>query len=322
VIVVADNCADATAAVARGAGALVLERRDEARRGKGYALAHAFAASRDDGFADAVVVVDADTDASPNLLAAFAARLEAGASAAQAHYGVRNAAESWRTRLLAIAFALVHGVRSRGRERLGLSCGLRGNGMAFTHDVLARVPYAAFSIVEDVEYGIQLGERGVRVAFVDEARVLGDMPGSERASRSQRDRWEEGRRALVRRHAGALLRAGVAARDPVRLDLAADLLVPPLAQLAALVALGAAGSAAALAAVGPAALPAAGLWGAAGIALAGYVARGCAQSGLGPRVLADLLWAPVYVAWKLARLAGPRRAAPTEWVRTSRTGSA
>lgn len=319
VIVVADNCDDATAELARRAGARVSERRDTERRGKGYALAHAFDLSRAEGFADAVVVVDADTDVSPNLLTAFAARLAAGEHAVQAHYGVRNAADSWRTRLLVIAFALFHGVRSLGRERLGLSCGLRGNGMAFTHELLARVPHAAFSIVEDLEYGIQLGRHGVRVAYVPEAQVLGDMPGGERAARSQRDRWERGRRALVRQYAGALLRTALRERDAVQFDLAADLLVPPLVQLGTVVALGAGASAAALAFGVRAAAPGMVLWGGAALGLAIYVGRGCMLSGLGARVLVDLLWAPVYIVWKLARLLRPRRRTPATWVRTSRT---
>jgi glycosyltransferase involved in cell wall biosynthesis len=318
VLVVADNCTDATASVARAAGATVLERHDLERRGKGYALAHAFGVSRHEGFADAVVVVDADTIVSPNLLSAFATRLEAGEEALQAHYGVRNVNESWRTRLMAVAFTLFHGVRSLGRERLKLSCGLRGNGMAFRHTLLERVPHRSFSIVEDVEYGIELGKAGVRVAYVGEAEVLGEMPGTEAASRSQRDRWEGGRRGLVRQHAGVLIRGAVARRDAVQLDLALDLLVPPLAQLGAFVALGLGASVVALLAGLSAAVPATVVWSIALFALALYVVRGCVLSGLGPRVAIDLMRAPIYVAWKFARLLGPRRRTPAEWVRTSR----
>ena len=97
-LVVADNCSDATARLARNAGAEVLERNDALRRGKGYALRHAFEASRQSGRADAVVVIDADAEVSANLLEACASRIEAGASAVQVHYGVLNALSSWRSR--------------------------------------------------------------------------------------------------------------------------------------------------------------------------------------------------------------------------------
>ena len=114
VLVVADNCSDRTAEVAAVAGATVLVRTDAARRGKGYALDHAFSRSLADGFADVVVVVDADTVVSRNLLTAFAARFEAGALAVQADYAVRNPRSSWRTRLMTVAFAAFHGVAIAG----------------------------------------------------------------------------------------------------------------------------------------------------------------------------------------------------------------
>ena len=88
VLVVADNCVDDTAQRARDAGAQVLERQDTTLRGKGYALHHAFERLPQD--VDAVVVIDADTLVSPNILRAFSARLEAGAQAVQADYAVRN----------------------------------------------------------------------------------------------------------------------------------------------------------------------------------------------------------------------------------------
>src|SRR4051812_45298581 len=149
VVVVADNCSDDTAAQARAAGATVLERQDPQNRGKGYALHLAF--SNLPAEIDAVVVVDADTLVSPNLLWAFAARRDRGAHAMQADYAVRNHDASWRTRLIAIAFGAFHIVRSRARERLGLSCGLRGNGMCFSASVLREIPHRAYSVVEDVE---------------------------------------------------------------------------------------------------------------------------------------------------------------------------
>jgi len=317
VVVVADNCVDATAARAREAGAEVLERQDEVRRGKGYALARAFERSLAAGVADAVVVVDADSVVSANLLTAFAARLDAGAVAVQAHYGVRNPDASWRTRLMTLALALFHGVRSQGRERLGWSAGLRGNGMCFATRLLSEVPHEAFSIVEDVEYGIRLGLAGHRVHYAAEAEVLGEMVSGETASRSQRRRWEGGRRQLVHQHALPLLRRGSASRDPVLLDLAMDLLVPPLATLTALAlaGLGAAGVASWL--LG-APLAATWLWAASVAGLLAYVLRGWMLSGTGLLGLLALARAPGYLLWKISLAIGREPGADKGWVRTTR----
>ncbi len=318
VVVVADNCKDDTAALARAAGARVLERFDEVRRGKGYALAHAFDAVVAEGRVDAVVVVDADTVVSPNLLRAFDARLQAGASAVQADYAVHNVDDGWRTRLMAIAFGMFHVVRSAGRENLGVSCGLRGNGMCFTREVLAEVPHDAFSVVEDVEYGIRLGERGYRVHYAGEAHVYGDMVASERASRSQRERWEGGRAQMAKTHAIPLLRRALAERNPMLADLAMDVLVPPLSVLVAATVVGSAASLA-LAAVTRRPNVAMVLFGASGAFLLAYGVRGWQVSGTGARGLASLAYAPGYMAWK-ATLPLRRRGKSdaSQWVRTER----
>ena len=319
VIVVADNCRDQTAERARLAGADVLVREDAELRGKGYALAAAFARSLADRKATAVVVVDADTTVSANLLTAFEARLTRGAAAAQAHYGVANARDSWRTRLMAIAFGAFHIVRSRARERLGVSCGLRGNGMCFSHALLSEVPHRAFSLVEDLEYGVRLGERGHRVHYAHEAEVLGEMVSGEKASRSQRRRWEGGRLQMAREQGPALLLGALRARSGLLLDLAMDVLVPPLSMLAGPALAGLALSAwLARGADHPVlALP---LFAFEVAALVLYVLRGWWLSGMGARGLLDLAAAPFYVAWKLKLAVLPAREQKGAWVRTSREG--
>jgi cellulose synthase/poly-beta-1,6-N-acetylglucosamine synthase-like glycosyltransferase len=319
VLVVADNCQDATGARARGAGALVLERSDVSRRGKGYALEFAFERSLRDGFADAVVIVDADTIVTPNLLRAFAARFVRGAVAVQAEYGVANRTTSWRTRLMHIALTLFHGVRSRARERLGVSAGLRGNGMAFASTLLREVPHDAFSVVEDLEYGVRLGLAGHRVEYAGEAQVFGQMVGSEHASRSQRRRWEGGRWVIAREHAPKLLAQGLRRRSLLLLDLAADLLVPPLTYVA-LAALFGFTAAAGWIVVGHGAGWALAPW---AVALAGlivYVLRGVWMARVGPRAVLDLLWAPVYMTWKIVLSLRASPSKDREWVRTAREG--
>lgn len=315
VLVVADNCTDSTASRARAAGAEVLERHDIQHRGKGYALEFAFQASQAHAWAYAVVVVDADTQVSANLLEAFAARIESGAKAMQAHYDVLNAQDSWRTRLMAVALAAFHRLRSRARERMQVSCGIRGNGWCITHRLLHQVPYKAFSLTEDLEYGIELGLAGYRVHYADEACVAGMMVSDEQAARTQRRRWEDGRFQLIRSKVWPLLRAAAGPGGGVCLDLALDLLVLPLSYVAVNIAV-----LIVLASVALLWEPSMDVWlmlgFACGAILLMYVLRGWQLSGVGLRGLVDLARAPFFVAWKL--LVMLRAHASAEWIRTKR----
>jgi len=318
IVVVADNCDDDTATLARNAGATVIERMDTSRRGKGYALDYAFNWSRDQGQATAVAVIDADAEVSTNLLEAFAARLEQGADAVQVHYGILNPMASWRTRLLTIAKASFHIVRSRARERLGLSCGIRGNGWCVTHRLLALVPYQAFSLTEDLEYGITLGLAGFRVHYADEAHSDADMVVAATTAGRQRQRWEDGRFQLIREKTTTLLRAAWSQPSRVCLDLALDLLVLPLSYVAL--------NALLLVFVGALSvliLPGAIIWFWLGIAcvitLALYVLRGWQLSGLGIQGLIDLARAPFFIAWKVVLML--RKRDGKTWVRTDRETS-
>jgi len=315
ILVVADNCDDDTAALARIAGATVLERRNDTLRGKGYALDHAFTASRAEGWADAVVVIDADAEVSPNLLEACASRIERGAQAVQVHYGILNPMASWRTRLLTIAKASFHIVRSRARERLGLSCGIRGNGWCVTHRLLIEVPYQSFSLTEDLEYSITLGLAGHRVHYADEAFSNADMVTGGEIAGKQRQRWEDGRFAMIRARTGTVLRAAWTMPSKVCLDIAFDLMVLPLSYvvLNVLALVGLAALALALPAIGPSWLWL-GLGGLVAIVL--YVLRGWQLSGLGRQGLIDLARAPFFIAWKVLLML--RRRDGSGWVKTRR----
>jgi cellulose synthase/poly-beta-1,6-N-acetylglucosamine synthase-like glycosyltransferase len=315
VIVVADNCTDDTARISRAAGADVLVRNDATQRGKGYALRFAFATSAAKGWADAVVVVDADAEVSSNLLEAFAARLESGVEAVQAHYGVRNPMASWRTRLITIAKGSFHIVRSRARERLGLSCGLRGNGWCVTHKLLTQVAYQAFSLTEDVEYGIAIGLAGYRIGYADEAHANADMVSGEDIARKQRQRWEDGRFQLIRSQTLPLLAAAVKRRSWLCLDLGLDLLVLPLSYIAMGVF---AFFAIACAAYWLNLAPLLWVWIALGCCtcLFAYVGRGWQLSGVGAEGIVDFLRVPWFLAWKL--WLSLRRRESKEWVRTER----
>jgi cellulose synthase/poly-beta-1,6-N-acetylglucosamine synthase-like glycosyltransferase len=313
--VVADNCTDDTARIAAAAGAQVMVRQNQDLRGKGYALAHAFEACLAEGWCDAVVVVDADSSVSSNLLEAFAIRIEQGESAIQAHYGIRNPMKSWRTRLMTVAMGAFHIVRSRGRERLKLSSGIRGNGWCVTADLLRKAPYQSFSLTEDLEYGVILGLAGTRVAFAEEAAANGDMVSSSSIAKKQRQRWEGGRMQMMRRFAGRTLRAALRERSALKLDLAFDLLVLPLSYVALNVVALILGGWGALYLGDPAGLCFTWLGLGCLLALFVHVLQGWRVSGTGWRGLTALCYVPTYIVWKVIAMLGRKTAG---WVRTER----
>jgi len=312
VVVVADNCSDATADIARALGARVLERQDELLRGKGYALDHAFRTLAAEGLYG-YVVIDADTVAEANLLAAIRNRFAAGALAVQTRYTVLNADQSPRTRLAELALCAFNCLRPRGRHALGLSAGILGNGFALRQCALDRVPYSATSVVEDLEYHLKLIEQGMRVHFADETAVRGDMPAAGAGQSTQRARWEGGRLRMLLDHGGALARRALGGQGRF-LEPLLDLLLLPLAYHTLL-----------LACLALFPLPVArglGLFGL--LVLAGHVGAAARVGGLSP---ADL-WStfahlPRYLVWKLLMLRATVRASntSTRWVRTDRESS-
>lgn len=209
VVVVAHNCTDATAAVAAGAGARVVELNHVMMRGKGVALRCGFEAARAAG-ANAFLVVDADSVASPNLISATRMVLERGAAATQCRYelelpSLRPATSLERLRVL--AFRGINVLRARGRAGLGFSGGVFGNGFAVADETVARVPFTMDSICEDLEYHVQLVMARRRVEWLEEAYVHAPLAPVRSAQASQEARWEGGRFYVATRATGSLLAA-------------------------------------------------------------------------------------------------------------------
>lgn len=320
VIVVADNCSDRTAARAGGAGARVLERFDGTRRGKGWALRHAIdTLLRDDPTWDALVVVDADTVVSKNLLSAVATRLESGEQAVQVAYLPREVDAGPVTVITRVALTAFHIVRSGTRERFGLSSGLRGNGMAFRRELLAAVPHDAVSLTEDLEFGVQLGLNDVRVAWAGDAVVRGDMPSDQRVVSRQRERWIGGRLGIARRFVPGLVWHALRRRSLVAADLAADLLVPPLSALAAAVLVGGA-AAGAMAVHAGTVTPSLVVWVLAALLLAAHVAHAAWLAGSAAALLGAAGALPGYVLGRTLTTLRSIRSQDGPWIRTARRG--
>ncbi|MGO9335887.1 MAG: glycosyltransferase family 2 protein [Terracidiphilus sp.] len=209
VYVVAHNCSDGTAKAAAAAGARVVELNNRKLRGKGAALREGFTAALAGG-ANSVLVVDADTVVSANLIAATSETLEQGADATQCRYELElPASRSGHplARLRALAFRGMNVLRARGRAGLGFSTGLFGNGFAVTAATLERVPFTVNSIAEDVEYHTRLVRAGIPVYWVEDAFVHAHSPASGAAQATQEARWEGGRFYVAGRVTGGLITA-------------------------------------------------------------------------------------------------------------------
>jgi len=244
-VVVADNCSDATAEVARAAGADVFERSDAGHLGKSFAVASGvtYLAQNEP---DIVIIIDADCRVEAGAIDALrAAAIERPAQAAYVMHAPDGAPPT--RRLAELLFVVRNVVRPLGLQRLGVPCLLTGAGMAFPWSLIRGAPLASGSVVEDLQLAIDLAADGTPPHFCGAARVTSVFPTGETAATQQQTRWLWGvARAMAQ--APRLVVAAVRHRQPSLVGLAAELAVPPVTMLFALwmLALAAAGAVALL----------------------------------------------------------------------------
>jgi 1,2-diacylglycerol 3-beta-glucosyltransferase len=235
VIVIADNCSDRTAEISKTAGAIVYERRNSKLRGKGYALRWCIdLLLLEKNEYDGIVAVDADSVVSNNFLRVMNSYLEKGAQAVQSNYVVIPQANVWNVEVTRLGFTLYNYVRPLGRRVIGCSAGLRGNGMCFPIETLRRVPWEAYSLVEDLEFGLMLLLHGIVVTFAPEATVKATMPVRAENACTQRARWEVGRLPIIMKYSRRLLWIAIKQRSFKALDGFIGLVTPPLMNLSGL----------------------------------------------------------------------------------------
>jgi cellulose synthase/poly-beta-1,6-N-acetylglucosamine synthase-like glycosyltransferase len=276
--------------------------------GKGLALDHGFRHALSLG-ADAVLVIDADSVVSANLLRTVARAIRAGADAVQTRYQVANVDANFRTRLAALALLGMNVVRPRGRTRLGLSCGIFGNGFALSAATLRRVPYTANSLVEDLEYHLRLVQAGIRVEFLDHASVFGEMPEKSSAASTQRARWEGGRALMRMQWTMPLFKAALRGQGRM-IEPLLDLLALPLASQVALLV---------VAVIIP--IRWLRIYGILGLLIAVlYVVVAASLSSNPTDALRALAAAPGYLLWKVLMIPRTRLATRKDaaWIRTQR----
>lgn len=229
--VVADNCTDDTARKARAAGAIVHERTDPHKRGKGHAIEFGVARLREAGPPDFVVIVDADCRAKPGAIARLIQLAQETGRPVQAEYLMRPGRMDPKSAVNALAFLIKNRVRPLGLQRLGLPCQLTGSGMAFPWSLLEQAPAMGSYLVEDMLLGIELALRGHPPLFCPEAAIESELPVDRQAQEGQRRRWEHGHLNTLLQQGPRLLREGWKRSDLDLLAMGLDLLVPPLSLL-------------------------------------------------------------------------------------------
>jgi cellulose synthase/poly-beta-1,6-N-acetylglucosamine synthase-like glycosyltransferase len=315
ILVVADNCSDATAEAARATGAEVIERSDPERRGKGYALD--FGRSHLAGSApDCVMILDADCVPDAGTVEALSAAAFQSGKPAQSVNLMRAGFDVGPiVQISNFAFMIKNLIRQRGLVRSGGPAMLTGTGMAFPWPVFERLALASSNIVEDLAITVNLTRQDVRPMLVESARVWSDA-ATAKDTLTQRTRWEHGFIGTAIEHALPTLAVGLGRRQLGSVRLGLHLLVPPLALLFALgftllVIL------AGLAVIGATAVPALLLFGLMATSVV-LLALAWWHEGRALLSIGAIFRIPLYVLWKIPVYLKLVRGAETEWVRTKR----
>ncbi|MEX0777505.1 MAG: glycosyltransferase family 2 protein [Phycisphaeraceae bacterium] len=316
-LVVADNCDDETAQLARQMGADVRERRHSERRGKGYALDYGLCCLAEDP-PEVVVMLDADCQISPGTLDRLAYDAMTTGRPVQGLYMMEKpAAPSPRDLVSALAVLIKNRVRPLGLRRAGLPCLLTGSGMAFPWRIIRSTPVGSGNLVEDMQLGLDLLLVDAGPRFCPGALITGRLPADRRAAATQRTRWEQGHLSTLLGQAPRLLGAGFRQRRPDLLVMALDLAVPPLSLLVAcwlLIAL----LVSAAAATGNATWWPAGIVGVGGLLFGTAVVGSWMRFAIFQLPLWCLLAVPFYVLWKVPMYFGFLLHPQRKWIRTAR----
>lgn len=230
-IVIADNCTDQTAEVARLAGAAVIERDNLVFCGKGYALDYGIKALANNP-PTVVVMIDADCSLDASAIFHLSQQALSTNLPAQAVYLFnRGRLSSISASISVLAIKIKNWVRPQGLLYYGFSCPLTGSGMAFPWQVISSVNLASGSIVEDMKLGLDLAIAGYPTKLCPQSRVYSTLPESPVISANQKTRWEHGHLRLLLEYIPKLAISAIKKKDPSLVAVMLDLAIPPLSLL-------------------------------------------------------------------------------------------
>lgn len=220
---VADNCTDDTAQIARDLGCNVVERFDQTKVGKGYALTYLLDTMIDDGTADrydAFFVFDADNRLDPHYIAEMNKAFQSGFRILTSYRNSVNLSDNWVSSGSALWFIRESRFLNSSRMRLGTSCHVGGTGFMFSREIMNRNKGWKFHLLtEDLEFTMDSVLHGDRVGYCGTAILYDEQPVTFRQSWRQRLRWSKGFLQVFRYYGPALIKRAVRERDFSAVDL-------------------------------------------------------------------------------------------------------
>ena len=227
IFVIADNCSDDTAEIARAHGAIVHERFSDVGKGKGFAMEWMFdRLFKMERQYDAIAVFDADNLVHPNFLLEMNNRLLKGDKVIQGYLDAKNPYDTWVAGTFAIAFWVIDHVWHLAKTNIGLSSVLGGTGMVITTDVLKKNGWGATCLTEDMEFTMKSLCDGIKTTWAHDAIVWDEKPLTFKASWNQRKRWAQGQFDVAHRFIPRMLKEGIRRRDIRILDGCLHLIQP------------------------------------------------------------------------------------------------
>ena len=190
IYVIADNCTDGTANVARENGAIVYERFDEDKKTKGYALNWFLDKMKDkkDDY-DALLVFDADNVVDKNFLNVMNKKLCQGEVLVQGYRDIKNPTDTWVSGGYAIFYWTMNRLYHLARYNMGLSPLINGTAFMVKWDILIDEGWNTKTLTEDIEFALINISKGVKLGWAKDAIVYDEQPLTFKQSWKQRERW-------------------------------------------------------------------------------------------------------------------------------------
>ena len=212
VFVIADNCTDNTADVAREAGATVFPRFNSEQVGKGYALDYGFnvilSQYADRGY-EAYFVFDADNVLDVNYFREMNKTFDNGAVASTSYRNSKNYDSNWISAGYAVWFLREAKFLNQARLTLNTSCAISGTGFFISAKVIERNGgWKWHLLTEDIEFSANSILEGERISYTPTAILYDEQPITFRDSWNQRFRWAKGFYQVFW-HYGARLAKGI-----------------------------------------------------------------------------------------------------------------